>query len=174
MASRKVFQSVVIWVLILGTTRGQMDVCRSLIHRCDRDEFIINGKRMVLFSLEKNWSDAREHCKSIGMQLLATRTKKDVDAIEKYLNNRIFGAGPFEHFNWNLWLDATDQAKEGEWKWITAGENLNLTYTTWGAGEPNGRNWENCLELMFISGYLTFWNDSKCNHRKRYICETRI
>jgi hypothetical protein len=58
-----------------------------------------------------------------------------------------------------VWLGATDEAVEGDWKWIT-GEPWS--YTNWDPGEPNGGTSENCLDY---SDGVDKWNDESCSRK---------
>lgn len=149
---------------------AQRELCQTFIQECQRDEFVVGSKRMVLFSKEKTFQRAKEHCKKIGMRLLATPTKDQVELLKTYLNSRIF-EGPPDVYFWGLWLDATNLDEDRVWKWRTHAAGQNLTYTSWGKGEPNGGDREHCLELKWIVFEETRWNDARCEHRKRYICE---
>lgn len=170
MASTKVLQRIILyWIFILRTTRAQIEICEPLHKQFQPDEFLVNMKRMVLISHEKNWMDARAHCKSIGMQLLMTPTEKEVENLQTYLNNRIFGDRAESDHYWHLWLDGADHKRNGVWKWMRTGENL--IYTTWRSGEPNQGIRNNCLELWGNDPMQTLWKASDCYHRKRFICE---
>jgi hypothetical protein len=61
-----------------------------------------------------------------------------------------------------VWLGASDEASEGDWKWIT-GETWD--YTDWAIGEPNGETYENCLDF---GDYSSQWNDERCSRKLYY------
>jgi hypothetical protein len=61
-----------------------------------------------------------------------------------------------------VWLGATDEHKEDEWKWIT-GETWS--YTNWDSGEPNGGIYENCLDY---SDGIDKWNDESCERPLKF------
>lgn len=174
MFRRKIISSssvlgTVILLVIIGKTVGQRELCQAFIQECQRDEFVVGQKRMVLFSREKNWQDAKTQCEQMGMRLLTTSTKVEVDKLKTYLNSRIWDGAPDVYF-WNLWLAANKLDPKGVWQWKTSGQNL--TYTSWAEGEPNGGDHESCMELNLIYFDESRWNDVKCSDRKRYICET--
>lgn len=168
MFSAKVLRFVLFCAVLASTVRAQLELCKSFVQQCNRDEFLVGRKRMVIFHQEKNWEDAKAHCESIGMHLLATTTKKEVDDLKTYLNSRIWDSRTDAYF-WNLWLAANDFEENNVFKWTATGQNL--TYTTWAKDEPNGGSRENCLELKLIYYDETWWNDAICTDRKRYICE---
>lgn len=157
-------------ILLSHTTWAQRELWQSFIQECERDEFKVGSKRMILFSREENWSDAKDHCEKIGRRLLTTTTKKEVDDLKDYLNFRIWGGRPYRFHYWNLWLAATDLDPKGIWTWQTTKQEVNLTYSSWADGEPSGGN-EHCMELKLINYDDTWWNDHECEVKKRYICE---
>jgi hypothetical protein len=61
-----------------------------------------------------------------------------------------------------VWLGASDDASEGDWKWIS-GENWN--YANWAESEPNGGTYENCLDY---GDYSSKWNDENCERKLYY------
>lgn len=168
-AGKVVLYNILFCICFLGIVETQLEICGPFFNQCDRDEFLVHDKRMLLISQEKNWEDARAHCKLIGMNLLATTTRQEVEDLWHYLSNRVFGVSHVEVQSWNLWLDATDHEAEGVWKWTETGENV--TYKPWFADEPNGGVLENCLELWGNGEDRTLWNDAKCHQRRRFICE---
>ena len=156
-------------LLLAHCAWAQKELWQSFIQDCERDEFKVGSKRMILFSREKTWSDAKDHCERIGRRLLTTSSKKEVDDLKDYLNSRVWDGRPDIQF-WNLWLAATDLDPKGVWTWQTSKQDLNSTYTTWANGEPSGGE-EHCMELKLIYFDATWWNDVKCEVKKRYICE---
>lgn len=150
---------------------AQPELCQACNQYCQQDEFIVGIKRMVLFAQEKNWWDAKAHCEKIGMRLLTTSTKYQVDLLKDYLNSRIWDGPPDIQF-WGIWLDASSLDADRVWKWRSTGELV--TYTTWGQGEPTGEYQERCLELKWIRYNETQWNDNYCNVRMRFICEKEV
>lgn len=107
------------------------------------------------------WYDARNAAASMtfnGWQgHLATVTSNSEEAF--LLNNFPEIGGPE-----NIWLGGSDEAIEGNWRWIT-GETWS--YTNWDAssGEPNGGSLENCLE--YTDG-VAAWNDQSCDSQRLY------
>ena len=149
---------------------AQRELCQEFLQECQSDDFKVGSKRMILFSREKSWAEAKDHCEKMGRRLLTTTTRKDVDDLKDYLKARVAGNRRYTFTYWNLWLAATDLEPEGVWTWQTSKQDLNSTYTTWAKGEPSGGD-EHCLELSRINFDNTWWNDVDCEAKKRYICE---
>ena len=70
--------------------------------------------------------------------------------------------------NGDYWVGLTDEAKEGEWRWVN-GELAMRNQTSWRNGEPNNaKNNENC-GLFYSSDALI--NDVPCSLGFSGICE---
>jgi serine/threonine protein kinase len=92
---------------------------------------------------EMSWHSARDYCASRGSHLVTIQ-----DASEnQYISQLVPG---------NIWLGATDDAKERTWVWIT-GEPWK--FTNWASGEPNNINGNE--DYLTLERFMTdpFWND---------------
>jgi len=79
----------------------------------------------------------------------------------------------------SIWIDASDEETEGEWKWLSgelanqhfpaaAGEGEEAKpFTSWNQGEPNNAGEEDCLVLVKGATWentpLNGWNDVSCS-----------
>ena len=73
-----------------------------------------------------------------------------------------------------LYIGATDQQQEGNWKWLSGEALANLqrtpdTFHAWHPNEPNGNNNETAI-ISNHSSYL--WNDLNGRQKEGYILET--
>ena len=67
-----------------------------------------------------------------------------------------------------IWLGGTDEGREGQWQWVSNGQNVTMTSDFWLPGQPdNGSGTEHCLE-MNIGGA---WNDEQCWWEQISVCE---
>ena len=68
----------------------------------------------------------------------------------------------------SVWLDATDSAREGTYRWMATNERLS--YTNWRPGEPSasGNPGEDCVVMYSSDGE---WNDVGCGSRRSSACE---
>ena len=99
-----------------------------------------------------SWGDAEAACLAAGLQLASVRS-----AAENALLKTAAGGN-------HVWIGGTDAASEGTWMWNSS--NAPLSYTNWGAGEPNNAmGGEDCLHFR-PSGE---WNDDKCWRTWRYV-----
>ncbi|XP_030044413.1 CD209 antigen-like protein C [Microcaecilia unicolor] len=103
----------------------------------------------------KTWQDSRSYCLKNEADLVVVNNQTEQDYI-----NRAIGQT-------RSWIGLHDTLKEGEWIWV---DNSSLTFTAWGAGEPNNAGTlrgEDCVEVI---GYGT-WNDGPCTAMQNFICE---
>jgi hypothetical protein len=148
-----------------GVTRPQQDACdigafefKVIV------EGILNPANGHYYSLvisqesPLNWYEARVVAESMEFNglsgYLATVTSQQEEDF-------IISNFP-EVYPQYVWLGASDEASEGNWKWIT-GETWD--YTDWAIGEPNGGTYENCLQY---GDYQEWWNDAPCYEHETY------
>ncbi|MCI6189283.1 MAG: GBS Bsp-like repeat-containing protein, partial [Clostridium sp.] len=113
-----------------------------------------NGNIYAAFRKPLKWHEAKEICEQMGGHLMTITESWEQDIAKDFSNK--YGS--------NLYIGATDEEEEGNWKWVT-GENFD--YTQWAVGEPNNDgNGEDYLGL-FQNG---LWNDFSDNYF-RYILE---
>ncbi|MCH2059487.1 MAG: cadherin domain-containing protein [Verrucomicrobiales bacterium] len=102
-----------------------------------------------------SWHEAKADAEARGGRLAVLNTQQKIDAANAFLDS--VGTWPA------LWLGLTDEANEGDWRWIS-GEAL--TANNWRDGEPNNAGDEDFV-LMWHSGHFDSqgvsgalkWND---------------
>jgi WD40 repeat protein len=68
-----------------------------------------------------------------------------------------------------VWIGATDEQKEGEWKWI---DGKPLAFTKWGPGQPNNKqNEEHYLMLFLAQREWSDQPDRSSQHTTYFVCE---
>ena len=123
------------------------------------------------FGDAKAWQDAEDHCLSFcarfGQGHLASINSKEVNNFlkEMWKKYRLNSGG-------NMWLGATDQAKERKFLWS---DGTPVTgFTEWLPGQPDNRirygESENCLAFRHVNGVIG-WNDGACKYKLPYICK---
>lgn len=69
-----------------------------------------------------------------------------------------------------VWIDGSDEGKEGNWTWNNPMENILLDY--WGPNRPdNAGSGQDCMIYRYFSGeYL--WDDRECTDNDYpFICD---
>ncbi|MDC0270175.1 hypothetical protein OAK94_00565 [bacterium] len=72
------------------------------------------------------WHEAKADAEAKGGRLAVLDTQEKIDAANTYLEE--LGEWP------NVWIGATDEVNEGDWRWITG---VPLTINAWDDGEPS-------------------------------------
>ncbi|XP_074478489.1 macrophage mannose receptor 1 [Sebastes fasciatus] len=106
-------------------------------------------------NLKKNWSEARDHCRSIGGDLMSIHSTQD-------LSN-----APF-HSSSPAWIGLS-LGTNGAFGWT---DGSPFAFENWGYGEPNNHNDnEHCAEAHIYYG--RHWNDRHCEDYNDWLCEIR-
>lgn len=94
-----------------------------------------------------SWKDAQAKCEMLGGTLAMP---KDED-----ISNFIIGIAKKYSLN-GLWLGATDEEEEGNWKWI---DGTVMTYNNWNSGEPNNVGGAEHYLETYCQSNNGKWND---------------
>lgn len=71
----------------------------------------------------------------------------------------------------DLWLDGTDEMKEGIWKWSSSQKRFG--FANWHPTEPNGKKRENCIVGDTSMKPKLQWADVDCNSKRSLICQKK-
>jgi hypothetical protein len=104
------------------------------------DAKIFNGQGYKVFFERVNWDKAKQRCEQMGGQLAVVPDPPTWEYIKQLTQKRV-------------WLGATDEAKEGAWKWV---DGSPMIFNVWQDGEPNNGKQENYLMRWDGQGE---WND---------------
>nr|XP_006816218.1 PREDICTED: uncharacterized protein LOC102809517 [Saccoglossus kowalevskii] len=104
-----------------------------------------------------DWYTARDRCRSAGGDLATIHSQ----ALQAYLTSNL------RDIEYSMWIGLSDTIQEGKYRWT---DGSSVDYYNWRAGEPNGENQENCVEMHF-QGYGGLWNDGSCDSTAGYICQ---
>lgn len=107
--------------------------------------FVESGHKYELYNTKMTWRDAYQLCEKKGGHLVTISSKNEDEFVSQIQKNY----SPFDR----MWLGATDENSEGNWRWIT-GEAFD--YTNWDASEPNNIDDEDYMMMYKSSGK---WND---------------
>lgn len=132
---------------------------------------------MVITSEIRNWTEAHDHCESIGANLLSIDTVEE----EGFLNSILISSKEQLDAQW-YWTDGintTNEPNHSNFKWIWAGRNQSMEYTNWvTTGDHDGNftrnNGSQCMRLSILANKTSGWISSSCSSRYHHICETRI
>ena len=101
------------------------------------------------------WQEAKEDAETKGGRLAVLDTQAKIDAANAFIQPDDPG----------VWIGLTDEAQEGQWKWIT-GEPL--TVSNWYEGEPNNLGNE---DYATIWSDTLAWNDAQGSNTGAYLLE---
>jgi hypothetical protein len=99
-----------------------------------------------------NWIKAAKACKALGNAVLATVSNK---VANNFIKGKLSG---------NSWIGATDQTKEGTWKWLN-GDSWGFNY--WKNSNDIKNKFEDCAFMYSSNGK---WQDEVCNKKLHYVC----
>jgi len=134
----------------------------------------LNAYQVVRSS--QTWAAAQADAQSRVDPLFGTSTPGNLIAVDSSLENQ---AAQFAtRYSGSYWIGGTDQAVEGEWRWIGSGVQfwqgaaggtpVGGNYANWNGGEPNNSGGENYAEMQSSSGG---WNDLNASATREYIVE---
>lgn len=113
------------------------------------------GHHYLFVADTRTWHEAKTACEEMGGHLVTIANREENDFACK-----LAGGKP-------SWIGLTDEAKGGEWKWVT-GERLS--FEKWGAGQPS-----NTLGVEHYAHWLEnrsgAWNDSSAETKMGCVCE---
>lgn len=120
-----------------------------------------NGHAYKVYEDSCTWKEAKKKCEKKGGHLATITSKGENSFVRKLVEKTDVTT---------CWLGATDEKKEGTWKWVT-GEKFK--YKGWAEGEPNDEyGSEDYLCLYSILDYE--WNDASGDTSGYYVCEWEI
>ncbi|XP_029714393.1 C-type lectin 37Db-like [Aedes albopictus] len=115
-----------------------------------------------------NWVGAAEYCSRNGWRLAILDTEEKQQQMEEQAQK----VDAFKTNKVELWIGASDLAKEGKFVWH--GTGMDVSYEKWIAGMPDNRNGnEHCVHLWYepSRSFQWQWNDVVCSSTRRFVCE---
>jgi Lectin C-type domain/PEP-CTERM motif len=113
----------------------------------------VNGHEYEVITAEGiTWTAASAAANATGWHLATVGSSDENDFIKSLLNSSLANRSHF-------WLGATDQAVEGDFKWVDA---TPFSFTNWAGGEPNNSGNEDFVAMDLRSGVWA-WNDAPDN-----------
>ena len=130
-----------------------------------QDATVFNGHSYKFFPDVLTWHQAKSRCEEMGGHLAIIESDAENSFVaahaEKSISNRRDMDG--------VWIGATDELKEGAWKWVDANP---LAFTKWGPGQPNNKQNEEHYLLLFLQTHE--WSDQpdrSVQHTAYFVCE---
>lgn len=123
----------------------------------------VSPKEYFLFNdTELNWFAAFHACHLKNMTLATINSEAEQIDIGNLIGSWISTKKVY-------WTSGTDQAKEGEFVWMSTGQPIR--YKNWYYGEPNNHGSQHCLTISNINSHQ--WDDDQCSNKYFYICEEK-
>ncbi len=123
------------------------------------------GHSYMFFPDVNSWHAAKVRCERMGGHLATIVDRAENDFVVSLAKRGIERLGRFD----GVWLGATDEIKEGYWKWVDGSKG---SFTKWGPGQPNNKNGEENYLLLWLSPGL--WVDQpngSHQHVTYFVCE---
>ncbi|XP_013395620.1 echinoidin-like [Lingula anatina] len=114
-------------------------------------------------TLTANFSQAKQHCESMGARLVAVNDEEEHNFIRQYL------AADRARTTVSWWTSATDEASEGTWV-LSGWGDIPAPFITWGPEQPD--NYESKEDCAVYWGGNGLFNDLPCTMTANFICET--
>ncbi len=130
-----------------------------------KDAVYFEDHAYKFFAEVLTWHRAKQRCEEMGGHLAVISSAKEDRYIAQMAKKKIKSPNKMDGF----WLGATDEVKEGNWKWIDGSE---LEYTNWGDGQPNNKGGQEHYLLYWLHGEK--WSDQPDKseqHKAFFICE---
>ncbi|XP_048729444.2 perlucin-like [Ostrea edulis] len=114
-----------------------------------------------------DWTESEYFCHLLHGKLAEIETMEE----DNFLQLEAIRHAHENHGSFGFWIGGTDALIEGEWTWVSSGNNF--TYSNWAPGFPDDYHGnEDCAHLHKDSHFE--WNDERCDHRMAFICELAL
>jgi Ca2+-binding RTX toxin-like protein len=137
----------------------------------DGNDLLVAGGGLVTTKISKyeivkggfTWAQAKADAEKRGGHLATVGSKQEWEKILAVLPNKNGLEG-------SAWLGASDQDKEGVWKWV---DGTAWNFSNWFYGEPNNSGSEDYAIIKGReSGYA--WNDWSASGESSYVLESAV
>ncbi|MEZ5302810.1 MAG: C-type lectin domain-containing protein [Verrucomicrobiales bacterium] len=116
----------------------------------------LNGHFYLHFDGKATWHDAKNACEKLGGHLVTISSREEALFVRRLCGGK------------HAWIGATDEGKEGEWRWVT-GEPFS--FTDWGPTGPDNFQGNQHHALIWLGGK---WDDYFAAEPNRYVCEWEL
>ncbi|MDA0833414.1 MAG: SUMF1/EgtB/PvdO family nonheme iron enzyme [Planctomycetota bacterium] len=129
------------------------------------DAAVLNGHSYKFFSEVLTWREAKARCEEMGGHLATIESDAENNLVADLAENSIPNRNAMD----GVWIGATDEHKEGEWKWI---DGSPLSFTKWGPGQPSNKQDAEHYLLLYLA--KREWSDQplkSLQHMTYFVCE---
>lgn len=133
--------------------------------RVPDDAAAFEGHSYKFFREVMTWRQAKQRCERLGGHLATIGGEAENDFVTVLARSGIANPGRLD----GVWLGATDERQEGEWRWLDGGK---LHFANWWPGQPNNKqNAEHYLFLLLSDGTWHDQPDRSKQHVAYFVCE---
>ncbi|XP_018008410.2 C-type mannose receptor 2-like [Hyalella azteca] len=149
-----------------GCTGIEYPLCsRPSVDGLCQHPFVLVGTQCIhIISTGYYWHEARTQCELVGGNLIVVDDCDQYHKVVLYLAEQGYSS---------CWLGGSDEAEEGQWRWIDGSlMTMGLPYWSTAASaeqEPNNPGQQNCLELNCAHMYR--FSSAWCTDLRRVVCE---
>jgi len=114
-----------------------------------------NGHFYLIYDEKVTWKEAVVRCQKLGGHLVTVTSKEENELLLELTQKE------------PCWLGASDEKKEGKWRWVTS-EEFEFT----GSFRPD--NHQGKQHYLCLFGSAPAWDDDSASSKHRFICEWEI
>ncbi|XP_072923096.1 C-type lectin mannose-binding isoform-like [Hemitrygon akajei] len=117
-------------------------------------------------NIKKTWQEAEEFCNQLphyGNLASVTSPKHNT-----FISSIILAMDASKPWTW---IGLNDIWKEGTFTWS---DGSSYNYQNWSQGEPNDRNNEDCVHILYGSTGYGCWNDLPCDKKLGFVCAYKL
>ena len=130
-----------------------------------RDAAVFEGHAYQFFKEVLDWQQARRRCEELGGHLAVITSTAENSFVAELAKKHLPQMGAMD----GVWLGATEDQKEGEWRWT---DGKPLDFTKWGPGQPNNKGNNEHYLLLYLAESV--WSDQPAKsvqHTAYFVCE---
>ncbi|XP_048730484.2 C-type lectin-like [Ostrea edulis] len=128
---------------------------------CPKDWKKFSRNCYKLLSDKRAWNSGKSACKTLKANLADIISESE----HLWLYKTFTG---LKHF---AWIDASDKAKNGKWRWSSSGKMS--TYTAWNE-EPKDSSGKKYCPYVYARGGKLHWSVTKCGvHQLQTLCKKK-